>query len=53
VADVLARVTPLQPEIVRPSKGVTVDVLMVEIVDLERHAKVLRGYHFLTPSASP
>ena len=26
---------------------------MVEIIDLERHAEIVRGYHFLTVFSSP
>jgi hypothetical protein len=40
-------------EIVFPTVGEVVEVLMVEIIDLERHAEVVRGYHFLTVFSSP
>src|ERR1700682_160775 len=52
VAEQLARGASLQTEIVLRAIGEVVEVRMVEIVDLERHAEIVRGYHFLTVFSS-
>jgi hypothetical protein len=48
VTEQLARGASLQAEIMFRTVGEIVEVLMVEIIDLERHAEIVRGYHFLT-----